>query len=105
MKVHKEVEFHWSNYFKPTPINIQYFIEGIKGILGSIAVTSFVLKDETLSFWMLIAAGALDYLSKFFARVANDYKESITVEFPASMSDDVTVTSEIKKPEDEATGS
>jgi hypothetical protein len=101
MKVGKQVEFHWSNYFKPTPVNIQYFIEGIKGVLGTIAVTTFVMKDEKLSFWLLVAAGVLDYLSKFFAKIANDYKEAITVEFPVSMSDEVKVTTEIKAPEGE----
>jgi hypothetical protein len=101
MKVHKEIDFSWSNYLKPTPTNIQYFVEGIKGILGTVAVTTFVMEDQTLSFWLLVSAGVLDYLSKFFARVANDYKEAITVEFPASMSDDVKVTSEIKPPEGE----
>jgi len=100
MKVGKQVEFSWSAYFKPTPVNLQYWIEGIKGILVTIAATTFVMNDEKLSFWLLVAAGVLDYLSKFFAKVANDYKESITVEFPTSMSEDVTVTTEIKNPEE-----
>ena len=101
MKIHKEVELSWGSYFRPTPVNIQYWVEGIKGILATIAATTFVMKDEKLTVYFLVSAGVLDYLSKFFAKVANDYKEAITVEFPANMSDDVKVTSEIVPPKEE----
>lgn len=102
MKVGKKADFHWSNYFAPTPVNLQYWTEGIQGILVLIAGDQFFINDKPeFAFYLMLAAGVLDKVSRFFARAANDYKESITVEFPASMSEDVKVTSEIKHPEAE----
>ncbi len=97
MKVNKEVDFHWSNYFKPTPVNLQYLVESIQAILATIAVTSFAMKNEVLSFWLLISAGILDKVARLFARAAKDYMETIKVEYPVELSDQVEVTKEIKK--------
>lgn len=102
MKVHKDLGFHWSNYFRPTPTNLQYWTESIQAVLALVAADQFFLNSKPeFAFYLMLAAGVLDKVSRFFAKVASDYKEAITVEFPASMSDDVKVTSEIVPPKEE----
>lgn len=62
----------WSNYFKPTPTNIQYLVEGMKGIVATASVSSFIAGSPEVAFWILISGEVLDFVSKFLSRVAND---------------------------------
>lgn len=95
----KETSFKWSNYFKPTPQNLQYLAVALKSILVTIASSAFVSGHETFAFWTLIVGALLDELSKFFHRVNEDAMKTVSVTFPQSMESEVEIKEEIKKPE------
>lgn len=97
-----KMTFHWSNYFKPTLNNLQYWTEGIQGILALIAADQFFLNSRPeFAFYLMLAAGVLDKVSKFFAKVANDYRESVTVEYPAEIADQIVVTKQTDTEDEE----
>jgi len=98
MKIHKEVEFSWSSYFKPTPVNLQYWVEGIQGIIALIAADQYFAEhNKDVAFWLLVAAGSLDKLSKFFAKVAKDYQQVVTISAPPEVIDEIKVTTDKKE--------
>jgi len=69
------ITFKWSNYFKPTPKNLMFLTEGLKGIIVGVAGSSFYNDHKTAAFYMLIGILVLDLLMKFFSRADADYKE------------------------------
>ena len=69
----------WSNYFRPTPANLQYLSASIKTITGTAGLSLYVSDNKEIAFWLLVAGGLLDEASKFFGRIAHDV-EQVTVE-------------------------
>lgn len=69
-------KFSYRNYFRPTPVNIQRWVEGIQGALA-IVIGSLWFQDVSKDTLLLMALGGygLDKISKFFARVAHDQGE------------------------------
>lgn len=68
----EKVTFKWSNYFKPTPRNILYLVETLKGIVVGISVSSYINEHEKLAFYMLLSGAVLDSLAKFFSKVISE---------------------------------
>lgn len=96
-----QTTFSYKNYFRPTPENLQYWTEGLHGIIVTIATTSYVqgASQQTL-FIIFIVGYVLDKISKFFARVSHDSTKTVEVSFPADMADKVDVTQKITGNED-----
>lgn len=92
-----KASFSWKNYFKPTPVNLQYWVESAQALLATIAATQFFAHREDLTIYFLVAAGVLDKLSKLFARAAKDYIEVVSVEMPSAVADQVIVKTETKE--------
>lgn len=82
--------FSWGNYFKPTPDNLQYFATVLKSLTLVGAGSAYVMGNEKIGFFVLISGAVLDELSKFFAKVSHDSKESLKIETTT------TITHEIK---------
>lgn len=76
----EKTTFKWSNYFKPTPDNLQYLATGLKSITLLVGGSAYVMGNEKIGFFILLSGAVLDELSKFFARVSHDMKESIEIE-------------------------
>lgn len=93
--------FKWGNYFKATPANLQYFTEGIQGLLVAIASTNMVTGDPKVSFWLMIGTYLTGKLSKFFGRVEHDQQE-IKIVVPGSVADQVEIS---QAPIDDTTNS
>lgn len=94
-----EMKFKWSNYFKPTPTNLQYFATSLKGLVVGFAGGAWIGGAPT---WVPMTIGAvgllLDELIKFFGRVnEEESKRVISVKVPTQA--DVEVKDEIKKDE------
>lgn len=87
--------FHYKNYFRPTPKNIQQLLLSLKAVVGAVAITTFATQSATVGFWILLGGALLDELAKFFGRVAEESdKEVVKVEYPVSVADQVIVTTE-----------
>ena len=70
----KEVSFHWGNYTKPTPANLERITGGVKDILASISGIAIVSEHYTASLVMTVAIIVLSQFVKFFASVAQEVK-------------------------------
>lgn len=90
----KPVTFQWRNYTKPTPHNLKMFMEFWKGLIVVISsLTIFENANQWVSITIIVIGYALDRLAKFFAHVEEEQaKESVTIEYPADVSDQVTIT-------------
>lgn len=88
--------FSWSNYFKPTPKNLEKFMILIKVILAGIAGTALLNQHPYLSSYILLSAGILDHLAKFFAEINDDYVKTITTTItgPAEATSQIEVKTE-----------
>lgn len=93
--------FKWSNYTKPTPRNLKMFMEFWKGLIVVIASISVDKSwPEWTSISIIIGGYIIDRMVKFFAEAEEDEaKSSVTVEFPAKMKDEVTITEKTEKGE------
>lgn len=68
--------FSWKNYFRPTPGNLEKWVEAIHGGLIVVVGTSWAQGASTKTLLIMTLAGyALDKLSRFFGRVAKDMEE------------------------------
>jgi hypothetical protein len=72
----KEVTFHWSNYTKPTPANLERITGGLKDIMAGIAGITIVSEHYTVSLALTIAIIVLGQLVKFFASVAMEERSN-----------------------------
>lgn len=62
-----ETKAKLSNYFKPTPKNIQKWLLAIKAIIGTIAVSEFASGSPHVAFYLMLAGAILEEGSKLFA--------------------------------------
>ena len=90
------VTFEWKNFVKPTPTNLLFLVEGLKGIIGTVAISTYVTGNEKIAFWILIAGAALDFVTKVLARAAEGEKQVTTVSVPSELADQVEIKTEIK---------
>lgn len=101
----KQPVFSWSNYLKPTPINLQYFAASIRGLFVLITGTSIVTEAGwKVSLACLVTGYLLDELTKFFARAADDYQHQVVVTETTEVKQTTTISTEAKPPADEQTG-
>lgn len=91
-----ELTFKWSNYTKPTPTNLLFLVEGIKGILGTVAVVEFFRSDAQIAFWILFFGAVLDFVAKFLARAAKGEQQVTTFSIPSELAEQVEIKTEIK---------
>lgn len=97
----EKTTFSYKNYFRFTPENLQYWTEGMHGLVVTVATTSYVQGASSQMLFIIFLAGyILDKLSRFFAKVSNDTTKTVEVSFPADMSDKVEVTQKITDNED-----
>lgn len=89
-------QFSWSNYFRPTPTNLQRFATAMRAVIGGIAGTTLLMEaDKYVTFGILLAGYLLDEMIKFFGQVNDEEnKRVITVEVPAET--EVEVKDEVK---------
>ncbi len=59
----------WKNFFQPTPKNVLYFVEGVKGIIVTVSVTEYVSGDSKSAFYLMLTGAFLDFVAKFISRV------------------------------------
>lgn len=89
--------FNWKNFTKPTPTNILYLIEGLKGMIGTISITSYIQGNERFAFWLMVSGAILDFLAKFISKVTKDSTEVVKVEYPSDIANQVIITTETKE--------
>lgn len=51
-----------SGYYKPTPKRVQRILLAVKGILATVAGSSYLSGHEKAAFWIMIATGAISEL-------------------------------------------
>jgi len=67
--------FSWSNYFRPTPTNLQYFASVLRGLFVVVTGTSIVMEAGIyFNLGCLVTGYILDEMIKFFGRAAHDYE-------------------------------
>ena len=74
--------FSWKNYFRPSPHNLQIWVQSIHGALVLVVGSSYLagVSPEHL-LWVMLAGYFLDQLSQFFGRVDADMQHmNISVE-------------------------
>jgi len=97
MKKH-DVSFSWRNYTKPTPANLEAIATSLRRLVAIVAGTTVVMEAEWwIPFTVLIIGAVLDEIKNFFAKVAKDSFEQVTVEYPSEIADQVTVKTETKE--------
>jgi hypothetical protein len=75
-----KVHFAWSNYFRPTPVNLQYFATMIRGLFVLITGTTIVMEAGVTTNLLCLATGyLLDEAIKFLGRAAQDYQHDVTI--------------------------
>lgn len=92
-----ETTIKWSNFLRPTPSNILYLVEGIKGIILTVSGTLYIMDNAKIAFCLMFAGAVLDFVAKFISRVEKESHEVVTVEYPSSVADQVTVKTETKE--------
>jgi hypothetical protein len=70
----KEVTFHWGNYLRPTPSNLERISSAVKDILAGISGIAIVSEHYTASLVLTVAIIVLGQVVKFFASVAQEVK-------------------------------
>lgn len=90
-----EQSFHWNNYFKPTPVNLQRIAALIRKIIAGATVTSLFTNGGVILTSSIVILGAtLEELSNFFGVIAEDAREHIVIDMPSEIANQVTVTRE-----------
>lgn len=86
--------FKWSNYTRPTPINLLRWAQSIQGILAGIsATTSFMELNKWIPIGTAVAIIIVNQAVQFFGNVVHDM-ESATAQFPSG--EEVIITKEVK---------
>jgi hypothetical protein len=88
--------FEWSNFTRPTPTNLLFLVEGLKGILGTIAVAEYFVGNTKIAFWIMLLGALLDFAAKFLARAAKGEQQVTSVSVPAELAGQVEIKTEIK---------
>lgn len=92
-----KTSFSWKNYTRPTPRNLEYIATSLRRIIAVIAGTTLVVdSNHWITFSIILGGAILDELKNFFAHAAEGDQETVSVTFPASMSDNVEVKQETK---------
>ena len=68
-----KTEWSWGAYFKATPANILFFVDGAKLLLGSISGVAYIENRADVAFFILVGVGVLDLASRFVARAKEDF--------------------------------
>jgi hypothetical protein len=98
MKPMKNISFKWSNYTKPTPYNLQVLAGVMREFVTLIAGFGMIMElNKWLPIGVLTLGWILDKLKNFFAHVAHEGDiETVSVSYPAEMSDSIEVKQEDK---------
>lgn len=94
------ISFKWSNYLKPTPANLMFLVDGIKGIIGVVAISTYAQGNEKIGFWLLVSGAVLDFATRFFARVAKETSvvTTTTITLPPEVSvDQVDIKTDVNE--------
>lgn len=62
----KKVHFGVSAYWKPTPTGIRKAVGSMQTLFGVLAASSYAQQKPTFAFWMLVAAGAVQFVGNLF---------------------------------------
>lgn len=90
-----KVSFSWRNYTKATPRNLEYVATSARRIIAVIAGTTIIMdSNHWVPFCVLLTGSVLDELKNFFAHVAEGDREVVSVSYPETVSDQVTVSTE-----------
>jgi len=57
--------FSADGYFKHTPLWVKKVLMAVKGIIGTVSISTFFTGHETFAFVLLLVGAAIDELSKF----------------------------------------
>lgn len=71
-----KLTFHWANYVRPTPANLERIVGGVKDILAGISGIAIVSEHYTASLVMTVAIIVLSQVVKFFASVAQEAEKN-----------------------------
>ena len=93
-----KVTFSWANYMKPTPRNLEYIATSARRIIAVVAGTTIIMDSSRwVPFVILLTGAVLDELKNFFAHVAEGDREVVSVSYPETVADQVSVKTETKK--------
>lgn len=87
----EQITFHWKNFFRPTPKNLEVIATGLRRILAVVAGTTIVLEaNEWVTLGVIVLGAILDEMKNFFA-YAGGQQEQVVVTYPAEIADKVDV--------------
>lgn len=101
----QKVSFHWSNYVRPTPKNLEFMAASARRMVAVIAGITVIM--EANKWWpvaVIVLGALLDELKNFFAYVATGDKEVVSVSFPSEVADQIEIKQETKSKQDDSTG-
>lgn len=49
----------WTKYITPTPENVAKWLLGIKGVLATASVTTYIMGKPSMAFWIAIGIGVI----------------------------------------------
>jgi len=93
-----KVTFSWSNYMRPTPKNLENFAASARRFVAGVAGASVLAEvNKWVPFGILLAGLFLDELKNFFAHVAEGDREVVSISYPETVAEQVSVKTETKK--------
>lgn len=88
-----KITFSWSNYFRPTPSNMEAGAAAIRRVINIIAGTSLIVEaNHWVTFGIILLGAILDEMKNFFARVSDDYDKKVSINIPPAVADKVEIT-------------